>query len=286
MWGQPVRLVPGPVLPYNRSVKLRLTLTLVSLAAMATTASAQRRPVAPKVERACGVTAIPLSVGNSWTYEPTPPPPDRALSEAQIKNTPVQPKQMIIKVTGIETKEGVTTVSLSEDLDGKVHNTTITCRAGGAELRVAPDSFWFSGEAGAVHGIELSEVQRKGQTLLLTAGKLNPNNLEWHDDFSAKWKHVPTAKARPTMRTGTIDVLRRFVLQVAEPVTTKAGSWKAPTKLGLEINMKLTIEPAPAQPLKDQPLLVNFLWIADGVGPVQTLNSFGQQFQLAAYTVQ
>jgi hypothetical protein len=30
----------------------------------------------PKVTRACGISAIPLSIGNTWTYEPAAPPPE------------------------------------------------------------------------------------------------------------------------------------------------------------------------------------------------------------------
>ena len=170
-----------------------LSLSLVSVAAMVTAASAQPRPVAPKVVRACGVTALPLSVGNSWTYEPTAPPPDRALTDAQLRNTPLPPKKLVVTVTGVETKEGVTTVSLSEELDGRVHPTTITCRAGGAEFRMSPTAFWFTAEPGTTYGIELSDVERKGHTLELNGGKVIA--LEWHDDLTAKWKHVATGKA-------------------------------------------------------------------------------------------
>lgn len=265
-------------------MKLRvLPLSLVSLAAMAAAASAQpTRPV--KVERACGVSALPLSVGNSWTYEPVAPPPDRALSEAQMKSTPWPPKKLVITVTKIETADGVTTVTLSEDLDGKAHDTTITCKPGGAMFQASLDAFWFAGEPGQAYGIELSEVQRKGDTLELAAGKLTPTIVEWHDDVLAKWKHVPTAKAMPTFRSGTLDINRHWVLQVPEQVATKAGTWKA-AKYGIEINTKVTIEPAPALPLKENPLQVNFFYIVDGVGVVQALNSFGMMYALSEYTV-
>ena len=260
-----------------------LSLSLVSVAAMVTAASAQPRPVAPKVVRACGVTALPLSVGNSWTYEPTAPPPDRALTDAQLRNTPLPPKKLVVTVTGVETKEGVTTVSLSEELDGRVHPTTITCRAGGAEFRMSPTAFWFTAEPGTTYGIELSDVERKGHTLELNGGKVIA--LEWHDDLTAKWKHVATGKAQPTLRSGTLELIRHFVVQPAETVAVKAGTWKA-LKIGIEITTKVTIEPAPANPLKDLPLMVNFLYLADGVGVVQALNSFGQLYVLTEYVVQ
>ena len=174
-------------------------------------------------------------------------------------------------------------MTLSEDLDGRVHATTVTCRAGGADFQVSPTGFWFAGEPGTTFGIELTEVERKGHTLELTGGKVT--GLEWQDDLNAKWKHVATAKAQPILRAGTIAVARHFVVLVPEQIASKAGTWKA-QKLGIEISTKVTIEPAPPLPLKEIPLQVNFLYQVDGVGIVQALNSYGQMFILTEYTVQ
>lgn len=265
-----------------------LSLSLISLAVMAGVAGAQpRRAAAPRVERACGVSAVPLSVGNQWTYESIPAPADRQLSEAQQKSTPLPPKKIIIKVTGLETKEGLTTVTLSEDHDGRVHTSTVTCKPGGAEFRFSPNAFWFAGEPGDVYGIELSDVQRKGQSLTLAGGKLATAAVtDWHDDISAKWKHVQVGKAKPALRSGTIEIGRHYVVILPpEDVSSMAGQWKA-QKLGVETAVKVTIEPAPANPLKDVPLFVNFLYFADNVGIVQTLNNFGVMYILTQYTVQ
>jgi hypothetical protein len=249
----------------------------------ASTAQAQPRGAKPPpVVKACGVSAIPLVVGNEWTYEPVAPPPEAALTDAQIKLTPLQPKKLVVKVTAIDTKDGVTTVALHEDHDGRGHDTSISCSAGGAKFAVAMDAFWFAGEAGPAIGIELTNVERKGQTLLLTGGKVV--QPDWHDDITASWKHVTTGKATPALRAGTIALLRHWVLQPDETITTKAGVWTS-KKLGLETTIKLTIDPPPPLPLKDPALLVNFLWIADGVGPVQVLNSFGQMYQLTSVTL-
>jgi len=265
-------------------VKVReLSLSVLSVAAMVGVASAQPRKPAAKVQRACGQSAIPLSVGNSWTYEPVAPPPDRALSDAQMKFTPWPPKKLTIRVTGVETKDGLTTVSLTEDSDGRVHPTAITCKAGGADFQVGLDSFWFAAEPGTSYGIELSDVVRTGHTLEITAGKVTA--LEWRDDVAAKWKHVATGKVTPVLRMGTLSIARHFVVLPAEQVATKAGSWKA-RKLGVEITTKTTIEPAPDKPLKDVPLQVNFLYQADGVGIVQALNSFGQMYVLTEFVVE
>lgn len=267
-----------------------LSLSLVSIAVLAGVASAQPRrptagrPAAPvRAERACGVIALPLSVGNEWTYDNVPLPPEEQLTEAQQKQTPFPPKKIIIKVTKLETKEGVTTVTLSEDLDGRVHESTITCRAGGADFRMSPNAFWFAAEPGGVFGIELSEVERKGHTLELLGGKIT--GLEWHDDLIAKWKHVPAAKPQPPMRSGTISVVRHFVVLVPEDVSSNAGQWKA-QKLGLETTLKITIEPPTEKPLKENPLIVNFIYLVDGVGIVKARNNYGQQYVMTSYVVQ
>lgn len=258
-------------------------LALASAAATTPLAAAQpKAPKPPPVVKACGVSAIPLVVGNEWTYEPVAAPAEYTLTDAQIKLTPVQPKKLVIKVTSIETKDGVTTVGLREDLDGKTHDTSITCTPGGARFTVAMDAFWFAGEAGKVVGIELGPLERKGQTLALGGGKIT--GTDWRDDITTTWKHVPTSKSAPTLNSGTLKLGRHWVVQPDEPIATKFGSWTT-KKLGLETTVELTIDPAPLNPLRQPALLVNFFWYADGVGPVQVLNSYGQMYQLSAATL-
>ena len=264
----------------TRVVVPSLAAAMALLAAPAVS-SAQPADKKAAAARACGVTAVPLAVGSEWVYEPVAPPADRELNDAQKRTTPVQPAKLTIKVANIETQDGTTTVTLSEDHDGRVHQTWIKCTAGGASFQIAPDAFWFAGEPGPTFGIELSDIERKGTTLGLTGGKITA--LEWRDDLLASWKHVATGKAKPPLRSGKLEVQRRWVLQPDEQVVTKLGSWKT-KKLGLEQTIKVTIEPAPAEPIKNPPLLVNFLWYADGVGPVQVLNSYGQMYLLTSAT--
>lgn len=263
--------------------------------ALAPVVSAQPKPAKPApVPKACNVTAIPMAVGNSWTYEPVATPPELDLTEAQKKQTPLPPQKVVISVSAIDTKDGVTTVTLHEEstfqiaadkpADVKAHDTQITCTAGGARFAVGLDAFWFAGEPGSFHGIELSDIERKGQSLSLAGGKINAAASDWHDDVVAKWKHVPTGKATPQMRSGTVTIARHWVLQKDEAIATKLGSWTT-KKLGLENTTTVTLEPAPPEPLKEPVLRVNFLWIADGVGPVQVVNAFGQTFQLNAATL-
>ncbi|MEZ4402632.1 MAG: hypothetical protein R3B06_21605 [Kofleriaceae bacterium] len=255
-------------------------LGLAVIGGSARSAAAQPKP---KVERACNVSAIPLSVGNSWTYEQVQAPPEFQLSPAAVRFTPFPPAKLVIKVTAVETTGDTTKVTLSEDSDGRVHSTWVTCtRAGG--FQVAPDSFWFNGEPGTTFGLELGDVARPGKTLFLAGGKL-ANEPEWHDDMTATWKHAATAKAAPPMRSGTLSVTRRVVTLPSELVSSKAGQWKA-TKLGIENTIVVTITPEPPAPLKVIPPQVSYLYVADKVGVVQVINSFGQMFVLTDVTVQ
>ncbi len=274
-------------MPYNRTpVKLSALLVPALLAGLASTTVAQPKGAAPaKAPKACGVTAIPLVVGNEWTYEPIPLPPERTLSDAQIRLTPPQPKKLVIKVTGIETKEDVTTVTLNEDHDGRVQTSTIRCTAGGGTFSMNQEAFWFAGEPGKSYGIELEDIERKGQTLALSGGKIVA--LEWHDDLKAKWKRVATGKAAPKFRKGTLEVIRHWVVLPEEKLEIRmgemAGQQLKTLKLGLETTVKVTIDPPPADPLKAPPLLVNFFWMLDGTGPIQIMNSYGQQFLLTHF---
>jgi hypothetical protein len=272
---------------YNRCpVKLSALLIPALLTVTAASAMAQPKGGKPpaKLPKACGVTAIPLAMGNEWTYEPVPPPPERMLTDAQVRLTPIQPKKLVIKVAGIDTKDDVTTVTLSEDHDGRVQTTTIRCTAGG-QFSIAQDAFWFAGEPGTTYGIELSDVERKGNSLALAAGKIT--SLEWRDDLKAKWKHLVTGKAKPKMKTGTLEITRHYVVLPEEAIDIKigdlAGQQVKTVKLGLESTVKVTIDPAPPLELKAPPMLVNFFWMVDGTGPVQIGNSYGQQYVLTHF---
>lgn len=246
------------------------------------TAIAAPKAAPASAPRACGVTAIPLVVGNEWVYETTAPPADRTLTDAQKRLTPLEPKKLTITVTAIETADGVTTVSLNESLDGRVHPTWIKCAGGGSTFQIAPDAFWFAGEAGATFGIELANIERKGQTLGLTGGKLTA--LEWHDDLRATWKQVATGKVQPSLGQGKLEVLRHWVAQPDEEINTPVSGNAQAKKLGIEITINVSIDPAPPTPIRAPPLLVNFLWYVDGIGPVQALNSYGQMFILTSAT--
>lgn len=263
-------------------------LTCAAALAAASAASAAPRAGAAKPTPACGIVAVPLVVGNSWTYAGAVPPDtdayrDRILSPAVEKSTPLQPSKVTITVDKIETDAGTTTITLTEDHDGRKHVSTATCTA--TKLVFSPNAFWFNAEPGDTYAITLADVERKGASLQIAAGKL-VDLPEWADDLKATWKHEVGPKHKVPVRSGTIELKRRVVMQPVEEVDAgAAGKWKA-KKIGIDTTIAITIDPAPEKPLIARPRVVNFLFQVDGVGIVQAVNSYGRMYTLSGYTVQ
>jgi hypothetical protein len=79
---------------------------------------------------------------------------------------------------------------------------------------------------------------------------------------------------------------RRFTPQPIEPITTKMGMYRA-EKLGLITTGRITLdEHSPTtKPMELPAGWISTLWLAEGVGLVQALNSFGHQYQLVDSSV-
>ncbi len=259
------------------------------------TALAQKKP---KVARACGITTIPLTVGNTWTYEPVAHPSAADLAEGATRLYPIQPRKVVVTVTAVETAGTVTTVKLdettthavpvkengkdSEKLLDRTLQTTLTCTA--TTLTASPESFWFAGEPGGAWNAPLSNVERKGHTFPIVAGKLD--GTEWHDDVIATWARQPTAGTDAKLGTGKLELERRVVLvSDTEPVGTAAGSFTKSTKLGVETHGRVTIDGAEGKPYELPEGLYSFYWLVDGVGVVMVHNAFIHAYQLASFTV-
>jgi hypothetical protein len=265
------------------------------------TADAQKKP---KVQRACGITAIPLTVGNSWTYEPVAHPatqdPENPLREGWDRLYPIQPTKVVITVSAVETANGVTTIKLDETAthtvkgDGKDQAkkkdttfdrtlaTTMTCTA--TSLTVSPESFWFAGEPGGAWNATVTVTERKGHTFPIVTGKLD--GTEWHDDLTATWKRDATAGTDAKLGEGKLQLERRIVLiSDTEAVGTTSGSYTKATKLGIETHGQITIDGTEGKPYELPEGLYSFYWMVDGVGVVLVNNGFLQAYQLSSFTV-
>lgn len=246
---------------------------------------------------ACGVKVLPLAVGNQWTYNsiaaPLPPP------DAVKRLSPAQPKAIVITVKSVETKAGETVVTLEEKLsidrtqdpkkpllDDLTYESTITCTD--KKFDVSPNSYFFAGEPGGYLGLEIGKLTRvKGTSLTLTKGAIG--EAEWREDLAIEWSRKPTEGSGAKLGAGKVEIERQFTPQEPESVTTKSGMMYKSEKIGLITTGRVTLTNPGNPNHKPMELPANWistLWLADNVGIVQTLNSYGHMYQLVDTNVQ
>ncbi len=261
---------------------------------MTETAGATTGPTTKTVSP-CGVKILPLAVGNTWTYGfvPAPAPADDTIKRI----SPAAPNSVVITVKAIDTKKGAdtvvtleekTTIDLTKDpkkplLDERTITTTITCNA--KKFEISPDSFLFAGEPGGFLGLKLDSVERpKGTSWQLTNGGIGEG--EWREDLAAKWSRVPTEGSDAKLGSGKLELERQFTPQPQETVKTKLGDYKA-EKLGLVTTGRVTLDNAmpDTKPMELPAGWVSTMWLAEGAGLVQSLNSFAHMYQLTAVTL-
>jgi hypothetical protein len=243
---------------------------------------------------ACGAKVLPLVLGNSWTYIsiPSPLPPDD-----QIKRiAPGQPKKIVVTVKSIDKKDKDTVATLTETVtvdrvkDGKpyddeyTYESTITCND--KQFDISPGSFFFAGEPGGFFGLELTKLDRpKGTSIQLTKGTIG--EAQWGEDLIILWARKPTEGSGAKAGTGKLELERRFTPQDPENVTTKQGTYKS-EKIGLVTTGRVTLDNPGAKDLKPMELpagWVSTLWLAEGVGMVQSLNKYAHMYQLSESTL-
>lgn len=244
---------------------------------------------APKAG-ACGVKILPLVVGNTWTYNsvaaPMPATPDIA------RLSPPLPKVFVITVKSIEAKGPDTVVTLEEKVtydmtkdpkkpmhDDRTLTTTITCNA--KKFDISPDSFFFAGEPGGFSGLTFDKLDRvKGTSWQLTNGTIG--DAEWREDIVAHWTRVPAKASGADLGSGKLELERQYTPQQPEQIITKGGSYKA-EKLGLKTTGRVTLDKPMSPDLKPAELPANWinqLWLVEGVGVVQALNTYAHMYQL------
>ncbi|MBA3397410.1 MAG: hypothetical protein H0T89_32590 [Deltaproteobacteria bacterium] len=268
-----------------------------------------------KAGPACGAKVLPLVVGNSWTYHQAPAP--AALPENLARLAPAQPKQIVVSVTAIENKGGDTHVTLEEKhtfdlsrdpkepkLAEHVVKATIVCNEKG-KFDISPEAFYFAGEPGGFYGLTFDKFDRKKETSLkLTKGAIGEN--EWIEEISAHFTRQAT-KGEAKLSGGKLELERKFIPQQLESVVTKLGSYKA-EKLAVTTTGRVVlddrlapngkpcsgkaIDPAtkaetvvPTEICELPANWINQLWLVEGVGVVQALNSYAHMYQLVESNV-
>lgn len=270
-----------------------LALAPAATAAPAPKAKALGNGPTAKAPPACGARILPLTVGNKWTYESVAAP--QAAIEAIAKIAPPTPKSFTVEVMKVEPqKNGDTLISLDETVtynlekdtgkplkpDNRVVHSQITCNTKG-KFEISPDSFFFAGEPGGFMGLALDDVKRsKDTSLKLTNGGIGEN--DWREDIVAHFTHVPTQGVDVKLSAGKLELERKFTPAQPEAVSTKMGGYNA-EKIGLVTTGRITLENPNAPDAKPMELPAgwqNVLWLAPGVGYVQTLNAYAHEYQL------
>jgi hypothetical protein len=270
-----------------------LVLAPAAIAAPTPHAKALGNGPVSKSPPACGAKILPLVLGNKWTYESVAAP--QAAIEAIAKIAPPTPKTFTVEVKKVDVqKSGDTVVTLEETItynieknsdkpmkpDNRVIASTITCNSKG-KFEISPDSFFFAGEPGGFLGLTLDDIKRSRDTSLkLTNGGIGEN--DWREDIVAHFVHTPTQGVDVKLPAGKVELERKFTPAQPEAVSTKMGGYNA-EKIGLTTTGRVTLDAPNAPDAKPMELpagWTNVLWMASGVGVVQSLNAYAHEYQL------
>lgn len=252
-----------------------------------------------KAPPACGAKLFPLVEGNSWTYGQvaalTAPREDLA------RLTPVAPQKIVITVKKVEqqgkgadevtvaTLEEKVTTEITKDpkkpvIDERTVTSTITCNK--TKFEVSPESFFFSGEPGGAFGVVFDDFKRtKDTTFKFVNGTIGEG--EWREDIVAHFTRTPTPSSGVKLDSGKLELERKFTPGNPERINTKLGVYKA-EHLGVLITGRVTLDHPVGPDAKPMELPANWLnqiWLAEGVGVIQTLDQYAHEYQLVDATL-
>lgn len=247
-----------------------------------------------KAAPACGVKILPLVEGNTWRYVMIPAPAPAEAAIARI--APAQPNEIVITVKKLE-KQGTDTVATLEEkitidrtkekdkplVETYAYESTITCND--KKFDISPNSFFFAGEPGGYQGLEITKLDRKNTSLALKKGAIG--DAQWREDLKIEWARKPTEGSGAKPGTGKLELERQFTPQEPEEIVTKQGSYKS-EKIALITTGRVTLDNPGAAAMKPMELpagWVSTLWLANGVGLVQSLNTYAHMYQLAESTL-
>jgi hypothetical protein len=248
---------------------------------------------------ACGAKIFPLVAGTVWTYEQVASrdPVDPELERKRL--IPRAARQVIVTVKSIEAKGGDTVAKLEEKstyeivaenkekkkpavMAEVVVNSTITCNAT-TKFEISPDSFFFAGEPGGYHELEIDKLERsKDTSLKLVKGTIGED--KWEEDIVAHFVRKLTGGAE--MSGGKLELERVFTPAQPEDVYTRSGGkYTKAEKLQLITTGRITLDksivvgatPTPQELPKNWRTLI---WLVPDIGVIQTVNMYAHQYQL------
>ena len=285
-------------------MRFALIATLLVAPALAFAAPKKAAPAAGgpptgKAAPACGVKILPLVEGNSWTYINVAAP--QPAEDAIKRISPDPAKEVTITVKHVEAKKGADTVVTLEEkitrdltkdpkkplLDERTIETTITCSD--KKFVISPDSFFFAGEPGGYLGLKVDSIDHpkpaNANSWVLTKGGIG--DAQWREELVLHWTRVPTEGSEAKLGSGKTELERSYTPEQPEGIVTKLGTYKT-EKLGLLTTGRVTLDNPLVPQDKPAELPANWVttqWLADGVGVVQSLNSYAHEYQLSAATL-
>ena len=217
----------------------------------------------------CGLTYAPFAKGNTWTYEFMVPPGVEEKAGLKVN----APDQIKITVEDVVSEKGLTTITLKEAYRKVNQTVTLTCSKAG--LQIPPQSFFFNGEPGGARGIDLSNLEMKGQHSFpkgnLKAGLSLFTEIKGDVVRASTHKDVKHPNAR-------IEMERQLNVGGREEVVTNTETFKA-TGVEVKISGRVFIESNEGKE-RNMPAMKSLMWFAKNVGLVRVYNRFGHGWQL------
>ncbi len=261
---------------------VRIALSFLLVAAVATTASAQ--PKAKAAKPACGIRWLPLVEGREWTYVATQDPfgtpisDDLAMTlEKAQKVAPKQVATVVIKV--VKVVEGPTGAEITlEEKAGEVTLQT-TARCAKDKMEISPQSFLFAGEPGGGLLVKLDKVTYEGVGFPGVAG------------FPKKFKNKLTVRAdvvrEPSAKTGAVLSPGRMELELDlenqgpdQAFTQDTKINVRGTRVGFDVSGRAAVAPQLDKTFEMPLGTKGRFWYGDGVGLIIVQNRIGHWYQL------
>jgi hypothetical protein len=240
----------------------RSSTVLVLALLLATPALAQRggpKPRAGGPPPACGLKALPLAVGNTWTYK-------SGSQQVHIKVLEVAPGKD-------HAGKPATTIVTEESYQGLTVKATHTCTAAGG-LIAAVDSFFFSGEPGGGVGATLTVTARDKATLP-PDGEIS-GDQGWVESVKADVARTDAAGAGADHKPAKVEVERHVTVKGDERIMIGLGQFSS-AKIIFELRGRgLVDEQRVELPIKRPATM----WLARGVGFVKVEDAFDKTWEL------
>src|SRR5262249_25128883 len=209
---------------------------------------------------ACGLKAMPLAVGNTWTWK-------AGAATVTLK---------VVEVTPGKDAAGKpnATIGVEELYQGRVVKNQLTCSAQG--LTVPLESILFSGEPGGPVAMAYSVTAHDNVTLVNDAGIIDGNG--WIERVKADVTREDAGKAGAKHAAAKLELERHVHVEpgTTEVVTT-LGQWKNAQKIVFELRGRGEVDPEKTEiPIKRP----GVFYVVKGLGMVKIDDTFDKTWEL------